>query len=446
MGCQYSKENQCYSVTCCFCMTGKAACYWIGIVSLVWETFSQCFDYLTAYSEYEYCQNCIEHYTNTRLSFGSGIISSGQWAMSILLMIGAKMELRFLVLLWLAWTCVTLAMLTVWFFYSMPFMPNVRGMATIIKLFCVIHYFIVIRTHYSKMSLTFSAKEKALNLQVPPSSPTRRSHKRRKIRADPNHQPVIRTLLAVAVKLKTYKECKSINMKDEPSRTSDLRILAGGDDKEEGSRAVKEEEAAVPPNEAPEKVEVGSRQQVNTTPVHQPISSENCTPQDEPSGTTATTYNITSEENKKISKSGTSNGADTIDIHLPPHVPSEQLPAGHLNPKPATSLPQILHMEKKTARRTTSDSEEQGPGHRAGENNQQEATARRRDSTTVTSDVCRAPGGRKRLESNVSSKSARQPGANAIKRRKSYKVAVGHDEDEHTSADEESRVLHVTDL
>ncbi|XP_064087318.1 uncharacterized protein LOC135201971 [Macrobrachium nipponense] len=439
MGCHYSKENQCYSSTCCFCMSGKAACYWIGIVSLVWETFTQCFDYLTAYSEYEYCPTCIEDYTNTRLGFGSGIISSGQWVMSILLMIGAKMELRFLVLLWLAWTCVTLAMLSVWFFYSMPFMPNVRGLATIIKLFWVVHYFIVVKTHYSKLSVP----GRGLNLKVPPSSPIRRSHKRRKIRDDPNHQPVIRTLLAVAVKLKTYKECKSISTKDEPSGTSDdLKIPTGGKDEEGGSRAVRGEETAVLPSGAPEDLEVGSSQQVNSTSVNQPTSSENFIPQGELSGTKAINDNITNDEDNRISKSGISNGADNNDIRPPSHVPNEKVP------KTTTSLPQILHMEKKRVRRTTTDDEEQDPGHRPSDNNQlEETTAGMRDSTTIIfPDAC-VPGGRRRLESDVSSKSARQQ-PSAIKRRKSYRVAVGHDDDEHTAADddEESRVLHVTDL
>ncbi|XP_068218395.1 uncharacterized protein [Palaemon carinicauda] len=433
MGCQYSKENQCYSLTCCFCMTGKAACYWIGIVSLVWESFGQCFDYLTAYSEYEYCHQCIDHYTNTRLSLASGIISSGQWVMSILLIIGSKRDIRFLVLLWLVWTSVTLVMLFVWFFYTMPYMPNVRGMATIIKLFCVIHYFIVIKTHYSEMSLSFTAKEETSGVKVPPNSPIRRSHKRRKIRVDPNHQPVIRTLLAVALKLKTYKDCKSIIANDELSRSSNTKTQC---DKEENTSAFLEAIAS-PPTTTTANLEARPSQKENCTLVHQPFKLENCRPQDELLATPLSKSNDASEENKTNFKSDIPTGEDSTAVRLMSYKPKELvLEEGLLNLPTTTSELRILHMQKKRVSWTAKGSER----HHQFNRNNPLRTLSMQDLSTGTSIPC-VPEGRKSDESDFYSKSAI-----AIKRRKSYKVAVGHVDVEQTAADEERRILHVTDL
>nr|XP_053631526.1 histone-lysine N-methyltransferase SETD1B-A-like isoform X1 [Cherax quadricarinatus] len=202
MGCRFSRENCCYSLTCCFCKPTRSACYWIGGVCLTWGAFSTLVDFISANLPNEYCARCLDYTLNAQLSYASGIISAVQWFVSVLLIHGARKKIRWLLLPWLAWAVLYLAMQLLWVVIKLPFFPTIRGFAAFFHLVWGIHYFIVVKTHYTKMALSFTPPEEPPSA-VPPNTPTRK-HKRRKRRVNPAMQPVIRTLLGVATNL----QCK----------------------------------------------------------------------------------------------------------------------------------------------------------------------------------------------------------------------------------------------
>ncbi|ROT67758.1 hypothetical protein C7M84_014151 [Penaeus vannamei] len=199
MGCSFSKENWCFSLTCCFCMRDRPACYWIGGVGLVWGGFATLFDFISANLPNVYCTRCIDYNLNHYLGLTSGGINAIQWVMSCFLIHGARKEIRWMVGVWLAWATVSIVMQLLWFCITLPYTPSVRGFASFFQLVWGIHYFIVIKTHFTRMSLTFTPPEEPLKL-VPPNSPTKK-HRRHKRRIDQTTQPPIRTLLGAAIKI-----------------------------------------------------------------------------------------------------------------------------------------------------------------------------------------------------------------------------------------------------
>nr|XP_045608157.1 uncharacterized protein LOC123764401 isoform X1 [Procambarus clarkii]XP_045608158.1 uncharacterized protein LOC123764401 isoform X1 [Procambarus clarkii]XP_045608159.1 uncharacterized protein LOC123764401 isoform X1 [Procambarus clarkii]XP_045608160.1 uncharacterized protein LOC123764401 isoform X1 [Procambarus clarkii] len=199
MGCHFSRENYCYSLSCCFCVKNRAACYWIGGVGIIWGGFATVVDFISAYLPYQYCQRCLDYKLNGNLSYAGGCINAVQWLLCLLLIHGARKELRWLLVPWLSWMVVSLAMQLVWVFITLPYTPTIRGFASVFQFLWGVHYFIVVKTHYTRLALTFTPPEEPLR-PVPPNSPTRK-HKRRKRRVNPALQPTIRTLVGAAVKL-----------------------------------------------------------------------------------------------------------------------------------------------------------------------------------------------------------------------------------------------------
>ncbi|XP_042858713.1 uncharacterized protein LOC122244805 [Penaeus japonicus] len=94
MGCRFSKENWCFSLTCCFCMKDRPACYWIGGVGLVWGGFATIFDFISAHLPSVYCVRCIDYKLNQQLSLAGGWINAVQWFMSCVLIHGARKPLN----------------------------------------------------------------------------------------------------------------------------------------------------------------------------------------------------------------------------------------------------------------------------------------------------------------------------------------------------------------
>ncbi|XP_042875858.1 mediator of RNA polymerase II transcription subunit 1.1-like isoform X2 [Penaeus japonicus] len=126
--------------------------------------------------------------------------------------------------LWLAWSVVSIGMQLLWTCITLPYTPSVRGFASVFQLAWGIHYFIVIKTHFTRMSLTFTPPEEPMKL-VPPNSPARK-HRLHKRRIDQSSQPPIRTLLGAAIKLQgeVLKRQKENEV---------IEILAAGDEDEE---------------------------------------------------------------------------------------------------------------------------------------------------------------------------------------------------------------------
>ncbi|XP_037795317.1 uncharacterized protein LOC119590703 [Penaeus monodon] len=224
MGCRFSKENWCFSLTCCFCMTDRPACYWIGGVGLVWGGFAAIFDFISAHLPRLYCTRCIDYNLNHYLSLTGGGINTVQWVTSCFLIHGARKEIRWMVGVWLAWAAVSIGMQLLWFCITLPYTPSIRGFASFFQLVWGIHYFIVIKTHFTRMSLTFTPPEEPLK-PVPPNSPARK-HRRHKRRIDQSSQPPIRTLLGAAIKLQGEV------LKRQKERET-IEILAAGEEDEE---------------------------------------------------------------------------------------------------------------------------------------------------------------------------------------------------------------------
>lgn len=55
--------------------------------------------------------------------------------------------------LWLAWAVVSIGMQLLWTCITLPYTPSVRGFASVFQLAWGIHYFIVIKTHFTRVSL-----------------------------------------------------------------------------------------------------------------------------------------------------------------------------------------------------------------------------------------------------------------------------------------------------
>lgn len=224
MGCRYSKENRCYSLTCCFCIDPRPACYWIGGVGLVWGGIATAIDFISANLPRQPCLRCLDYDLNAQLSHASGYISAVQWLVSILLIHGARKEIRRLLWVWLAWSVVSLVMQLLWVVITLPYTPSVRGFMSFFQLVWGVHYFIIVKTQYAMLALSFIPPEHPLR-NVPPNTPIKK-HKRRKRRIDPNVPSTIRTLVSVAAHLQYQLEVKASRMYDqEDDQALQVRVV-----------------------------------------------------------------------------------------------------------------------------------------------------------------------------------------------------------------------------
>ncbi|XP_063865925.1 uncharacterized protein LOC135103491 isoform X2 [Scylla paramamosain] len=229
MGCRYSKATGCYSLTCCFCVEADEACWWIGAVGVIWGTVAILLDFISAHLPEHYCENCLDHTLNTKLSLASGSINAAQWMASVLLLHGARKENKWLLVPWLACSVVSLAMLVAWVATTLPRTPSLRSMVSLIQLAWGIHFFLVVTTHYRRLALKFVLPEEA-PLIVPPNTPTKR-HKLRRRRLDPGCQPAIRVLLGAALRLhgNLQSGAPQDEDEDEDEDEMEMHIIVGSD-------------------------------------------------------------------------------------------------------------------------------------------------------------------------------------------------------------------------
>lgn len=81
----------------------------------------------------------------------------GRPPVSLTLCVNLLQENRWLLLPWLAWGVVSLAMQGVWVIFTAPYMPSVRPSASLFQLGWGIHFFLVVKTQYTRVRLMFGA-------------------------------------------------------------------------------------------------------------------------------------------------------------------------------------------------------------------------------------------------------------------------------------------------
>ncbi|KAG0714939.1 hypothetical protein GWK47_013104 [Chionoecetes opilio] len=113
-------------------------------------------------------------------------------------------------------------MMVVWVVVTAPHMPSLRGILSLFQLAWGIHFFLVVRTQYSRLALKLAPPE-AAPLTVPPNTPARR-HRRWRRRLDPGCQPPIRTLLGAALRLH----------RDEEDEDKPIRVVVSGNGSVDG--------------------------------------------------------------------------------------------------------------------------------------------------------------------------------------------------------------------
>ncbi|KAG0696942.1 hypothetical protein GWK47_026418 [Chionoecetes opilio] len=178
MGCRSRKGAGCYSFTCCCCVEGEEACWWIGAVSGAWCAVATLVDFISASPATTITATPASTTASvkSKLSLVAGSINIGQCLTSVLLLHGARKESKRVLVPWLLWCVASLVMMVVWVVVTAPHMPSLRGILSLFQLAWGIHFFLVVRTQYSRLALKLAPPE-AAPLTVPPNTPARR-HRR----------------------------------------------------------------------------------------------------------------------------------------------------------------------------------------------------------------------------------------------------------------------------